>query len=111
MERKCRGEYTPVELTTILGEFNEQSLQLLGENERKAAVLEAELELKRRKQEQHHEERVPGMMMSMIQQVARPANTFPQASDPFIHTPPLNLANILSSTQYPPSSGPSLSTL
>ena len=37
----------PVELTTILGEFNEQSLQLLGENERKAAVLEAELELER----------------------------------------------------------------
>ena len=34
----------PVELTTILGEFNERSLQLLGENERKAAVLEVELE-------------------------------------------------------------------
>ena len=35
-----------VELTTILGE--------LGENERKAAVLEVELELKWREQEQHH---------------------------------------------------------
>ena len=38
----------PAELTTILGEFNEQSLQLFGENERNAAVLEAELEFKRR---------------------------------------------------------------
>ena len=77
-------------LTTILGEFNEQSLQLFGETERKAAVLEAELELKRREQEQRHEERVLGMMMSMIQQVARPAN-------PFGCTPPSN--------QYPPPSG------
>ena len=44
VEKKGRGEYTPVELTTILGEFNERSLQLFGENERKAAVREAELE-------------------------------------------------------------------
>ena len=101
----------PVELTIILGEFDEQSLQLFDENERKAAVLEAELELKRREQEQHHEERVQGMMMLVIQQVARPANTFPQASDPFIHSPPPNLEHTLSSTQYPPSSSSSLSTL
>ena len=92
----------PVQLTTILGEFNEQSLQLFGGNERKAAVLEAELELKKREQEQCHEEQVLGMMMSVIQQVARPANAYPQASDPFGHTPP---PHTLPSTQYPPSSG------
>ena len=95
----------PDELTTILGEFNEWSLQLFGENERKAALLEVELELKRREQEQCHEKRVLGMLMSMIQQVARHANTFPQASDPFVHTPPPNLAHTLPFTQYPPSSG------
>ena len=37
----------PVELTTILGEFNEWSLQLFRENDRKVAVLEVELELKK----------------------------------------------------------------
>ena len=85
----------PTELTTILGEFNEWSLQLFGGNERKAAVLEAELELKRREQEQRHEERILGIMMSMIQQVARPAN-------PFCHTPP---PHTLPSNQHPPPSG------
>ena len=46
-EKKHRGVYMPVELTNILGEFNECSLQLFGENDRKAAVLEVELELKK----------------------------------------------------------------
>ena len=47
VKRKRRGVYIAVELTTILGEFNEWSLQLFGENDRKAAVLEVELELKK----------------------------------------------------------------
>ena len=60
------------------------------------------MELKRREQEQLNEERVLGMMMSVIQLVARPANAYPQASDPFGHTPP---PHTLPSNQYPPSSG------
>ena len=32
VKRKHRGVYMPVKLTTILGEFNEWSLQLFGEN-------------------------------------------------------------------------------
>ena len=86
MKRK-RKEELPLELGTILSELNEQSLKLYAEHERKTMVLSAELEQKRREQEQQHEERILGMMMSFIQQVAGAPQVPPQTPPFTTHFP------------------------
>ena len=56
--KRKRREDMYLELTTILSELNVQSLNLFAEHQRKATILEADLEAKRREQEQRHEERI-----------------------------------------------------
>ena len=105
MKRKRREDMS-LELTTILSELNEQSLNLFAEHQRKATILEADLEAKRRKQEQRHEERILRIIMSFMNEVAghtpsqTPTRSMPHYVPPiFSHThthPPSN--------QYPPPS-------
>ena len=89
-----------LELTTILSELNEQSLNLFAEHQRKATILEADLKVKRREQEQCHEERILSIIMSFMNEVAghtpsqTPTHSMPHYVPPiFSHThthPPSN---------------------
>ena len=100
----------PEEFGVLLAELNAQSMTLLGEQQRKVMLLEAELGKKRREEEadierqrreqetelerkmkereQQHGERMLGMMMEYIHQVAQPQTS--STPPPFVAHPPYN---------------------